>query len=84
LREERVELEMPVGDSFDSRLDAVMLTIYLLFNEGYYSASPDAVLRKDLCLEAMRLCFLLTLREGPVRKGQRGRARCGRVWCKKG
>jgi RNA polymerase sigma-70 factor (ECF subfamily) len=33
--------------------------LYLLFNEGYYSASPDKVLRKDFCLEAMRLNFLL-------------------------
>jgi len=47
-------------------LDAVLLTIYLLFNEGYYSASPSVVLRKDLCLEALRLCFLLTKRVGPV------------------
>ena len=67
LREEKVELEMPARDAFDARLDAVLLTLYLLFNEGYYSASPDAVLRKDLCLEAMRLCFLLTRREGAVR-----------------
>lgn len=67
LREEQVELEMPTGVAFDARLDAVLLTIYLLFNEGYYSASPSMVLRKDLCLEAMRLCFLLTKRVGSVR-----------------
>lgn len=68
LREEQVELEMPTGVTFDARLDAVLLTIYLLFNEGYYSASPSMVLRKDLCLEAMRLCFLLTKRVGSVRR----------------
>ena len=34
-------------------------TIYLLFNEGYYSLSQDTTLRKDLCLEAMRLCYML-------------------------
>ena len=67
LREEGVELEMPGGAEIEARLDAVLLTLYLLFNEGYYSASPSMVLRKDLCLEAMRLCFLLTLREGKVR-----------------
>jgi predicted RNA polymerase sigma factor len=35
------------------------MTIYLLFNEGYYSASANSVLRKDLCLEAMHLCHML-------------------------
>jgi RNA polymerase sigma factor (sigma-70 family) len=40
-------------------LDAVLRTIYLLFNEGYYSTVEDEVLRRDLCLEAMRLCNML-------------------------
>jgi RNA polymerase sigma factor (sigma-70 family) len=67
LREAAILLEVPVGEAFDARLDAVLLTLYLLFNEGYYSANPSMVLRKDLCLEAMRLCYLLTAREGIVR-----------------
>jgi RNA polymerase sigma-70 factor (ECF subfamily) len=33
--------------------------LYLLFNEGYYSASEDVPLRKDLCLEAIRLTYML-------------------------
>jgi len=33
--------------------------LYLLFSEGYYSESKDAILREDLCLEAMRLTYLL-------------------------
>ena len=36
-----------------------MTTLYLLFNEGYYSVSQNTTLRQDLCLEAMRLTFLL-------------------------
>ncbi len=36
-----------------------MTTIYLLFNEGYFSLSQDEPIRKDLCLEAMRLCTML-------------------------
>lgn len=67
LRAEAISLEVPVGEAFDARLDAVLLTLYLLFNEGYYSANPSMVLRKDLCLEAMRLCYLLTARAGVVR-----------------
>ncbi|HEV9037280.1 MAG TPA: DUF6596 domain-containing protein, partial [Puia sp.] len=34
--------------------------VYLLFNEGYYSRSRDEILRKDLCVEALRLGLLLT------------------------
>ncbi|HEY4335183.1 MAG TPA: sigma-70 family RNA polymerase sigma factor [Puia sp.] len=60
LRTEGVALVVPAGPELDSRLDAVLLTLYLLFNEGYYSSGPSAVLRKELCWEAMRLCFLLT------------------------
>jgi len=37
----------------------VLHIIYLLFNEGYYSATKNEVLRKDLCLEALRLAMLL-------------------------
>jgi len=33
--------------------------LYLLFNEGYHGASPDAVVRVDLCREALRLVSLL-------------------------
>jgi len=60
LREEKIPIEMPAADEIDRRLDTVLATIYLLFNEGYYSISSDPTLRKDLCLEAMRLCIMLT------------------------
>jgi RNA polymerase sigma factor (sigma-70 family) len=51
---------LPDDAGVNERLDAVLITLYLLFNEGYYSTSPDKVLRKDLCLEAVRLTYLLT------------------------
>lgn len=41
-------------------LDDVLTMLYLLYNEGYYSESNDQILRKDLCLEALRLTALLT------------------------
>lgn len=44
----------------NERLDQVLTTLYLLFNEGYYSESHPDIIRKDLCLEAMRLAHLLT------------------------
>src|SRR5258706_3751398 len=50
---------MPGEAEIDARLAPVLTTIYLLFNEGYYSVSQNKTLRKDLCLEAMRLCTML-------------------------
>lgn len=43
-----------------SRLANVLSIIYLLFNEGYYAHSSSQIIRKDLCMEAMRLLFMLT------------------------
>lgn len=59
LREEKVSIEFPDAKFLMERLGNVLSTIYLLFNEGYHSASDDRVFRKDLCLEAMRLCTSL-------------------------
>lgn len=59
LREEKVKIEFPSEREINGRLDAVLITLYLLFNEGYYSESKDVVLRQELCLEAMRLVHML-------------------------
>jgi RNA polymerase sigma factor (sigma-70 family) len=59
LREENIRIELPSDKEMNDRLDTVLTTLYLLFNEGYYSESDDDVLREDLCLEAMRLANLL-------------------------
>lgn len=59
LRTEKIKIEQPAVSEINERLPAVLLTLYLLFNEGYYSSNQDANLRKDLCLEAMRLTYLL-------------------------
>jgi RNA polymerase sigma-70 factor (ECF subfamily) len=59
LRTEKVVLTLPEAAEISARLEAVLTTLYLLFNEGYYSESQDVVLREDLCLEAMRLTHLL-------------------------
>ena len=59
LREEKVVIEFPGEIGIKKRLDTVLTTLYLLFSEGYYSESQDSVLRKDLCLEAMRLTYML-------------------------
>jgi RNA polymerase sigma factor (sigma-70 family) len=59
LRIEKVKIEFPGKMEISNRLETVLRTLYLLFNEGYYSESQDSVLREDLCLEAMRLTQLL-------------------------
>ncbi len=59
LRQEKIKIELPLPSEIDERLETVLKTIYLLFNEGYYSLTQDQTLRKDLCLEAMRLCYML-------------------------
>lgn len=64
LRNENIQL-IPIDNTLPdaeliSRLDNVLHIIYLLFSEGYYSQTDNAILRKDLCLEAMRLGVMLT------------------------
>jgi len=59
LREENIPIELPSEDAINDRLQTVLTTLYLLFSEGYYSESQDTVLRKDFCLEAMRLVQVL-------------------------
>ncbi len=59
LRTEKIQFEFPSKDEIPKRLDSVLTALYLLFNEGYYSESQDSVLREDLCLEAMRLTYIL-------------------------
>lgn len=63
LRENDIRIELPETKELKDRLDSVLKTLYLLFNEGYYSANPNLSIRKDLCLEAMRLNIILTENE---------------------
>lgn len=60
IKTENIELETPAGKALPERLDTVLRSLYLLFNEGYNSSHPDLLIREDLCQEAMRLCLLLT------------------------
>lgn len=59
LRQENIKMEFPAENEIPARLDNVLHTLYLLFNEGYYSTTQNQTLRKDLCLEALRLCLML-------------------------
>ncbi|RFS22710.1 RNA polymerase subunit sigma [Chitinophaga silvatica] len=60
LREEKVDLAFPDPAVLPARLQTVLRIIYLLFNEGYYSQTQNEILRKELCIEALRLGLMLT------------------------
>ena len=64
LRKENFSLQSLNMSEIQTRVDTVLITLYLLFNEGYFSKSNNNLIRKDLCAEAIRLT--LTLIEKPV------------------
>ena len=43
----------------EERVQSVLHMLYLLFNEGYSSAQPDRLIRRELCDEALRLTLML-------------------------
>jgi RNA polymerase sigma factor (sigma-70 family) len=53
------KIKMPDERQIGERLDTVLQTIYLLFSEGYYSESNRSIVRKELCVEALNLTYLL-------------------------
>jgi RNA polymerase sigma-70 factor (ECF subfamily) len=55
----RIPFEIPSGEAMPARLDGVLQTLYLLFNEGYKASSGERLIRADLCHEAIRLTTLL-------------------------
>jgi RNA polymerase sigma-70 factor (ECF subfamily) len=59
IQEARVPFEIPAGDELTRRLDSVLQSLYLLFNEGYKASSGDKLIREELCQEAIRLTELL-------------------------
>lgn len=59
LKSEKVKIEEPASTEIDDRLDTVLTTLYLLFNEGYYSSSQNTSIRAEFCAEAMQLNMML-------------------------
>jgi len=59
IQEAHVPFEIPAGDELASRLDSVLQSLYLLFNEGYKASSGEKLVRGELCEEAIRLTELL-------------------------
>ncbi len=64
LRNDHFQIKSLSQTEINSRLDTVLKTLYLLFNEGYFSTTSNRQIRKELCSEAVRLTLLLT--ENPL------------------
>jgi RNA polymerase sigma-70 factor (ECF subfamily) len=61
IRDAGIPYEVPPADRVGERLDSVLQVIYLIFSEGYEAAHGDALIRHELCDEAIRLCRVLTV-----------------------
>jgi len=72
LRNDNFEITRLNETEIKSRLDTVLKTLYLLFNEGYFSKTSDKQIRIELCSEATRLALVLT--ENPLTNTAQGNA----------
>jgi RNA polymerase sigma-70 factor, ECF subfamily len=59
IRERALPYEVPEGPELSERLPAVLAVVYLIFNEGYSAHTGEALVRHDLCREALRLGRML-------------------------
>ena len=55
IRDAGIPYRVPPDHLLPERLDAVLRVLYLVFNEGYSASSGDALVRRELCGEAIRL-----------------------------
>ena len=60
LRNDNFQIKTLSEPEIKTRSESVLKTLYLLFNEGYFSKTNNQLIRKDLCAEALRLTLILT------------------------
>ena len=56
---ESLNFELTDSSAYHQRVDMVHKALYLLFNEAYYPSTSEQTIRKEMCIEAMRLCKYL-------------------------
>ncbi len=59
IRAARIPYEVPPDSALAERLDAVLVVVYLVFNEGYAASFGERLVRGELCDEAIRLGRML-------------------------
>ena len=59
IRDANIPYEVPSAEQLPERLSSVLATLYLIFNEGYFASSTDALIRTELADEAIRLARVL-------------------------
>ena len=59
IRTARIPYQVPLDDALTERLDAVMVVVYLVFNEGYTASFGARLVRHELCKQAIRLGRML-------------------------
>jgi RNA polymerase sigma-70 factor (ECF subfamily) len=65
IRDAGIPYAVPDASDMPARLDAVLAVIYLIFTEGYAATRGVALVRTDLCAEAIRLARLVTILTAP-------------------
>ena len=55
IRDAGIPYRVPPDHLLPERLDGVLRVLYLIFNEGYGATTGDSLVRRELCLEAIRL-----------------------------
>ena len=55
IRDAGIPYRVPPAELLPERLDGVLRVLYLVFSEGYAASSGDALIRRELCAEAIRL-----------------------------
>jgi RNA polymerase sigma-70 factor (ECF subfamily) len=70
IRHAGIPYSLPEKNNMPARLDAVLTVIYLIFSEGYTATRGEALIRTDLCGEAIRLGRLVRTLTAPEPPGE--------------